>query len=128
MSANQRKELAILRVYGFVATILLTVFSVSGFTQTQKPRFAEIDVERINVIEPDGSYRMVISNKARSIGPMAYGKPFGYSGGTRPGIIFFNDEGTENGASPSAARPRTDGTRRPATSRSISTIKTRFFT
>ena len=65
MSANQRKELAILRVYGFVATILLTVFSVSGFTQTQKPRFAEIDVERINVIEPDGSYRMVISNKAR---------------------------------------------------------------
>lgn len=24
-------------------------------------------------------------------------RPFGYAGGTRPGMIFFNDEGTENG-------------------------------
>jgi len=39
----------------------------------------------------------VISNRARSIGPIFRGRPFGYPGGTRPGIIFFNDEGTENG-------------------------------
>jgi hypothetical protein len=39
---------------------------------------------------------MVISNRARPIGPIFRGKPFGYAGGTRPGIIFFNDENTEN--------------------------------
>jgi hypothetical protein len=97
MSPNERKELAILRVYGLVATVLLTVFMVTGFQQAQRTKFTEIDVERINIVEPDGNYRMVISNKTRSIGPIAYGKPFGYPGGTRPGIIFFNDEGTENG-------------------------------
>lgn len=98
MSDAVRRELAILRVYGLVATLLLMVFSLSAFRQaTQKAKFDEIDVQRINVIEPDGNYRMVISNRARSIGPIAYGKPFGYPGGTRPGIIFFNDEGTENG-------------------------------
>ena len=40
---------------------------------------------------------MVISNRARSTGPIARGKPFGYAGGNRPGIIFFNDEETESG-------------------------------
>ena len=40
---------------------------------------------------------MVIANRPRSIGPIYKGKPFGYAGGGRPGIIFFNDEGTENG-------------------------------
>lgn len=98
MPESARRELRILRIYGLVATLLLMVFSLSAFRQgTQKARFSEIDVERINVVEPDGNYRMVISNRARSIGPIAYGKPFGYPGGTRPGLIFFNDEGTENG-------------------------------
>jgi hypothetical protein len=60
-------------------------------------RFDEIDVHRINIVEPDGKLRMVISNKAQSIGPIDRGKPFGYPGGTRPGIIFFNDEETEDG-------------------------------
>ncbi len=90
-------ELRILRVYGLITTLLLAVFSLSAFQQTQKAKFTEIDVERINIVEPDGHYRMVLSNRPRSIGPIAYGKPFGYPGGSRPGIIFFNDEGTENG-------------------------------
>lgn len=91
-------ELKILRLYGLITTLLLTVFSVSAFQQSAgRQKFTEIDVERINIVEPNGHYRMVLSNKAKSIGPIAYGKPFGYPGGTRPGIIFFNDEGTENG-------------------------------
>jgi hypothetical protein len=36
-----------------------------GFTQTQKQKFAEIDVERINIVEKDGKLRMVISNQDR---------------------------------------------------------------
>jgi hypothetical protein len=67
-------------------------------------------VERINIVEPDGSYRMVISNRPRSIGPIYKGKPFGYPGGTRPGIIFFNDEGTENGGLTFTGKKNPDGT------------------
>ncbi|MEZ4455719.1 MAG: hypothetical protein R2882_04080 [Gemmatimonadales bacterium] len=96
MSGN-RTEVLILRGYALAATALLAVFTWGAVKSRGKASFDEIDVQRINVIEPDGKYRLVISNKERSIGPIAYMKPFGYPGGTRPGLIFFNDEGTENG-------------------------------
>ncbi|HEY2165411.1 MAG TPA: hypothetical protein VGH04_15545, partial [Gemmatimonadaceae bacterium] len=84
--------------YAVATTTLLGLLSVAAFSHgSQHAKFDVIDVERINVVEPNGNYRMVISNRPRSIGPIYKGKPFGYEGGGRPGIIFFNDEGTENG-------------------------------
>src|SRR5258706_12394240 len=101
MPSDIRRELRLLKGYALVMTALLGTVSVAAFRQAaQKTKFTEIDVERINVVEPDGKLRLVISNRARSIGPIYKGKPFGYPGGTRPGLIFFNDEGTENGGGP----------------------------
>ena len=98
MAHRLRRELRLLRAHAFITTSLLIVLLLAGFLQaTQRTRFTEIDVERINSVEPDGKLRMVVSNRARSIGPIYKGKPFGYPGGTRPGIIFFNDEESENG-------------------------------
>ena len=111
MSDAIRRELRLLKGYALVVTILLGTLSIAAFRQSaQKTRFTEIDVERINIVEPDGALRMVISNRPRSIGPIYKGKPFGYAGGTRPGIIFFNDEGTENGGLTFTGRKRDDGT------------------
>ncbi len=87
-----------LRGYVVVSTAALAILSLAAFQRATAPaKFEEIDVQRINIREPDGKLRMIISNKAKSAGPIARGKPFGYAGGTRPGIIFFNDEETENG-------------------------------
>lgn len=98
MRQRIHRELRLLRAHSLVTTVLLAVLALAAFRQTgQKTRFTEIDVERVNIVEPDGKLRMVISNRPRSTGPIYKGKPFGYPGGTRPGIIFFNDEGTENG-------------------------------
>ena len=106
-----RRELRLLKGYALVVTLLLGTLSIAAFRQSsQKTRFTEIDVERINIVEPDGKLRMVISNRPRSIGPIYKGKPFGYPGGTRPGMIFFNDEGTENGGLTFTGRTREDGT------------------
>jgi hypothetical protein len=111
MSDPIRRELRLLKGYALVVTALLGTLSVAAFRQSsQKTRFTEIDVERINIVEPDGKLRMVISNRPRSIGPIYKGMPFGYPGGTRPGIIFFNDEGTENGGLTFSGRRREDGT------------------
>jgi hypothetical protein len=111
MDTNNRRELRFLRAYVVVTTTLAGVLAISGFTQgQQKARFTEIDVERINVLEPNGQYRMVISNRARSIGPIFRGKAFAYPGGTRPGIIFFNDEGTENGGLTFTGKREANGT------------------
>lgn len=112
-------ELRLLKLYAFAMTALMAVLLLTAFMQAapaapsaqgQKVQFAEIDVERINVLEPNGNYRMVISNRARSIGPIFRGKPFGYPGGTRPGIIFFNDENTENGGLTFTGQRNPDGT------------------
>ena len=94
-----RRDVRMLKGYAVVTSACLLILALSAFRQPQqaKARFAELDVERINIVEPDGKLRMVLSNRPRSIGPIYKGKPFGYAGGSRPGIIFFNDEGTENG-------------------------------
>lgn len=113
MDPQVRRELRILKGYAIVITLLLGTISVAAFRQSsQNQRFTEIDVERINVVEKNGNLRMVISNRERSIGPIYKGKPFGYPGGTRPGIIFFNDEGTENGGLTFTGQRNPDGTYR----------------
>ncbi len=110
MDERMRRDLRLLKAYSLLLTLLLGALAVAAFRGPQKQRFGEINVERINVVEPDGSLRMVIANRARSIGPIYKGRPFGYPGGTRPGIIFFNDEGTENGGLTFQGQRRPDGT------------------
>lgn len=58
--------------------------------------FDEINVHRINVLEPNGTLRMVISDHAKLPGIIVRGKEQPFS---RPqaGMIFYNDEGSENG-------------------------------
>ena len=109
MDQSIRRELRLLKLWASLSTLALFTLIIAAFAQEQKQRFTEIDVERINIVEPDGKLRMVISNRPRSIGPIYKGKPFGYAGGTRPGIIFFNDEGTENGGLTFNGRQTPDG-------------------
>jgi hypothetical protein len=94
-----RRQTRFLRGYALFMTAAVGILALAAFQAqpAQKTKFVEIDVERINIVEPDGKLRMVFSNRPRSIGPIYKGKPFGYAGGTRPGMIFFNDEGSENG-------------------------------
>ena len=89
------REVRALRLYVFVTAPLLVVLTLAAFTQRQ--RFGEIDVQRINVIEPDGKVRMVISNKTRAPDAVLGGKTFKRQGGNSAGIIFYNEEGDEDG-------------------------------
>jgi hypothetical protein len=110
------RDIRFLKRYAIGSTTIILLMAVTAFVrQPQKQKFTEIDVERINIVEPDGNLRMVIANRPRSIGPIYKGKPFGYAGGTRPGIIFFNDEGTENGGLTLTGRRNPDGTYRAST-------------
>jgi hypothetical protein len=97
MEQKLLKEVRLLRALVAASILLCSVVLFMAFAGPQKQRFAEIDVERINIVEKDGSLRLVISNMERSSGPIQRGQPFGYPGGTRAGMIFYNDEGTENG-------------------------------
>ena len=63
-----------------------------------KAHFDEITVGRINIAEPDGTKRLIISNKAQFPGAFEQGKEI-----ARPdrasfaGMLFLDEEGNENG-------------------------------
>lgn len=60
--------------------------------------FDQLTVHRINLVEPDGTQRLILSDKAEMPGEFFKGKQI-----PRPdrsdaaGMLFMNDEGTENG-------------------------------
>lgn len=84
-------------VYSGVLTTAVVAALLSGFVvKPKKMQIDELDVQRINVVEPDGTLRMVISDKANFPGAIFKGKEYPHA---RPnaGMLFYNDEGTENG-------------------------------
>ncbi|MBT2117319.1 hypothetical protein KK141_02405 [Dyella sp. LX-66] len=80
-----------------VSNALLMVLLLTGFASQRATKFDEITVHRINVVEPDGTLRMVISNKKDLPGVIIKGKEQPPSDRPQAGMIFYNDEGTENG-------------------------------
>ncbi|CAM5227087.1 hypothetical protein [Rhodanobacter lindaniclasticus] len=84
-------------IYSGVLTAVFAASMLSGFVSAPKKLgLQELDVQRINLVEPDGTLRMVISDKARFPGFIVKGKDHPHP---RPqaGMLFYNDEGTENG-------------------------------
>jgi hypothetical protein len=89
--------LRFLVIYAGVLTAAFAVTVLSGFVvKPKKLQLDQLDVQRINLVEPDGTLRMVISDKANFPGAIFKGKEYAHP---RPqaGMIFYNDEGTENG-------------------------------
>jgi hypothetical protein len=87
-----------LRIYSGVLTVAFAVTVFAAFrSQTKKVNFEEITVQRINIVEPDGTLRMVISDTARFPGIIIKGKERPHPNRRTGGVLFFNDEGTENG-------------------------------
>lgn len=85
-----------LAVYSGVVTAVLLVVLLSAFAPNKKASFDELDVQRINLVEPDGTLRLVILDRARFPGYIVKRKERPHDRATA-GMIFFNDEGTENG-------------------------------
>ncbi|WP_114954296.1 hypothetical protein [Sphingosinicella terrae] len=104
----------LLVLYSAVLTVACAVSIASGAVASDGPErtsFTEIDVERINLREADGTLRMVISNTDRTPGIYIKGVERPHPSGRRTaGMIFLNDEGTENGGLTFGGRTLPDGT------------------
>ena len=96
MSATIRKHL----IYTWLAAVSV-LLGVLGWGQAVAERrvteMVELDVQRINIREPDGTLRMTISNSATLPGLIIKGTEHPFPNRMAAGILFFNDEGTENG-------------------------------
>ena len=105
----------LLIVYSAVLTLAWAVSTMAPATaNTQaaasKKVVEEINVQRINIREPDGTLRMVLSNSARTPGIFFRNVEKPHPSGRRSaGMLFFNDEGTENGGLSFGGRRAPDG-------------------
>lgn len=84
-------------VYSGILTAVVVVLLLADVSQAQPTRFGVIDVERINVREPDGTLRLVISNQARFPGLPVRGREIPHPNRSTAGMLFMNEEGTETG-------------------------------
>lgn len=83
--------------YAAAATCAAIWFALVGAAPGSVRRFEIIDVQRINVRETDGTLRMVIAGNDRIGGLIIGDTEYPHPSRTEAGIIFYNDEGTENG-------------------------------
>ena len=92
MSRSEKWLLA----YSGLLTLVLAVVLLTGAADARSAKFDRIEVQRIDLREADGTLRMVISNRGRFPGAIFHGREYPHPRGAA-GMIFYNDEGTENG-------------------------------
>ncbi len=86
-----QKNLNVLLIVALTALTIKTQLLPSDSSTVR-----ELNVQRINVMEPSGYPRLVLANTSHAPKAIKNGKEF-FDPGPRPGMIFYNDEGTENG-------------------------------
>jgi hypothetical protein len=98
--------------YSAVMTVVFAVSALYGFARVpQKMTIEELDVQRINLREPDGTLRLVISDKSKAPAIFVKGKEYPHPDRKTAGMIFYNDEGTENGGLIFGGEKSKDGTK-----------------
>jgi hypothetical protein len=91
-----------LAIYSGVLTTVFLFTVLSGFARQQTKQSASQDfdvitVHRINVVEPDGTLRLIISNKTSAPGVYIKNKEYPHPNRQTAGLIFLDEEGTEDG-------------------------------
>jgi hypothetical protein len=107
MRVFERKNL----VFAWLSLISVgvVVLLVQPAESVQKPNeFDEINVRRINIVEPDGKPRVIISSRALMPGLYWAGKEYKHPTRDDGGFLFFNDNGDEVGGMTFANRKSGD--------------------
>lgn len=99
---------SLLGIYAAVLTVAFGGLLLMGARAPGPADFDTINVHRINVREPDGTLRMVISDKSEFPGWILHGKEYPHPR-PRAGMLFYNDEGTEQGGLIFAGHKDKDG-------------------
>lgn len=95
MRRSIRRQFLFLRAYAVLSSLVLVVLCTAAFTQSTQT-FGHISAERLDIVDANGTLRMVISNKDRMhpgvIDGVTIDRP-------RPvaGMLFFNESGDEVG-------------------------------
>jgi hypothetical protein len=97
MRLSIRRQLRVLQLYAAASFAVAAFLSFTAFTQSNSTqRIEELTVQRLNVVDVNGTLRFVLSNKDRMHPGVLDGVTINRP---RPvaGMLFFNDEGDEVG-------------------------------
>jgi hypothetical protein len=91
-----RRTVRALQAYAGGASIALVALASMGLSQSTSQRVDELTVQRLNVVDANGTLRLVLSNKDRMHPGVMDGRTIDRP---RPvaGLLFFNDVGDEVG-------------------------------
>ncbi len=84
-------------IYAAVVTLVGMSYVLTGARTPSHEQVQELDVERINIREPNGTLRMTISSHARMPGLIMGEQEYARPDRPQAGMLFYNDEGAENG-------------------------------
>ena len=85
-------------IYSILATLFLIYVFLFVFKNQNSTRiFDEIQAQQIRIVEPNGTLRMVISNRKKLPGVIVHGKEVEQVDRPQAGVLFYNDEASENG-------------------------------
>jgi hypothetical protein len=100
MTSALERDVRWLKGYAALSSLALAVLLLAGFARQQatpqRPRFTELDVERLNVVDRNGQLVLVLANRDRIPPPVVGGHVFPRQN-RAPGMIFYNGKGDENG-------------------------------
>ena len=97
MRISIRSQVRILQLYAAASFAVMAFLAITAFThQNSTQRIDELTVQRLNVVDANGTLRFVLSNKDRMHPGVMDGVTINRP---RPvaGMLFFNDEGDEVG-------------------------------
>src|SRR5687768_10056544 len=96
MKLTIRRQLRILQVYAVTSLAVTAFLFLTAFSSQNTQRIDELTVQRLNVVDANGTLRLVLSNKDRMHPGVMDGVTINRP---RPvaGMLFFNDEGDEVG-------------------------------
>ena len=87
-----------LLVYSLLATLFLIYLFLFVLKNQHSPNtFDQIQAQQIRIVEPDGTLRMIISNSKKLPGVIVHGKEVEQVDRPQAGMLFYNDEASENG-------------------------------
>jgi hypothetical protein len=94
-----KKEILLLRSFAVASAAGVLLLSNLAFKNNGPQQFDEITVHRINIVEPDGTVKMVITNadKFPNGQTPVNGRTLTQDRKKRSGMLYFNEDGVECG-------------------------------
>ena len=103
-----------LTVYSGALTLIVSAAALTGFSSSNtNATFDTLTVQRLNVVEPDGTLRVVLTNNNRIPGIIFKGYEYPDVGNrkstTAAGMLFYDAQATESGGLTFGGRKDSDG-------------------